>query len=50
VEEIRDKFFRLGSKVLSDQKLNEIIDKVEGIEDEDDVGSIARMMTADATS
>jgi 2-methylcitrate dehydratase PrpD len=49
-EEIRDKFFRLGSKVLSDQKLNEIIDKVEGIEDEDDVGSIARMMTADATS
>jgi 2-methylcitrate dehydratase PrpD len=44
-EEIRNKFFRLGSKVLSDQKLNEIIGKVERIEGEDDIGNIARAMT-----
>jgi 2-methylcitrate dehydratase PrpD len=44
-EEIRSKFFRLGSKVLSDQKLNEIIGKVERIEGEDDIGNIARAMT-----
>jgi 2-methylcitrate dehydratase PrpD len=44
-DEIREKFFGLGSRVLPDQKLNQIIGKVERIEAEDDVGSIARMMT-----
>ena len=44
-EEIRNKFFRLGSKVLSDQKLSAIMDKVEKIDIQEDVGIIARMMT-----
>jgi 2-methylcitrate dehydratase PrpD len=50
VEEIRNKFFRLGSRVLSDRKLDQIIGKVERIEAEDDIGRIARMMTAHAIS
>ncbi|HTN73407.1 MAG TPA: MmgE/PrpD family protein [Methylomirabilota bacterium] len=44
-EEIRNKFFRLGSKVLSDRKLSAIMDKVEKIDIQEDVGIIARMMT-----
>jgi len=44
-EEIRDKFLRLGSTVLSAQRLREIIHWVEEIDTEDDVGTIPRRMT-----
>jgi len=39
------KFFRLGLKVLSGKNLSAIMDKVEKIDAERDVGTIARMMT-----
>ena len=43
-EEVQSKFFRLGSKVLPENALTEIIEKIERIESEDDVSSIAPLL------
>lgn len=46
-EEVHDKFFRLGSKVLPEQSLTKIIEKIERIELEDDVSTIVPMLIAE---
>ena len=38
--ELHDKFYRLGSSVLDDDRLSSIVDSVEGIEKSENVGSI----------
>jgi len=44
-EEVQNKFFRLGSKVLPERRLTEIIAKVQRIEADEDVASIVPLMT-----
>jgi 2-methylcitrate dehydratase PrpD len=44
-EEVENKFFRLGSKVLPERRLTEIMAKVKRIEAEEDVASIVPLMT-----
>jgi 2-methylcitrate dehydratase PrpD len=46
-EEVHDKFLRLGSKVLPEQSLTKIIQKIERIELEDDVSTIVPMLIAE---
>jgi 2-methylcitrate dehydratase PrpD len=43
-EEIRKKFFNLGDGVLPKEKLNRIIDKVEGVNLENDISSLSHLM------
>ncbi len=45
-EEVQNKFFCLGSKVLPAQRLMKIVEKIERIELEDDVSSIVPMLTS----
>jgi 2-methylcitrate dehydratase PrpD len=42
--EVQEKFFRLGSRALPEEKLNRVIEKVEMIEREDDVSSIIPLL------
>ena len=46
-EEVHDKFLRLGSKVLPEQRLTKIVEKIERIELEDDVSTIVPMLIAE---
>jgi 2-methylcitrate dehydratase PrpD len=43
-EEVQNKFLRLGSKVLPEQRLMKIVEKIERIELEEDVSSIVPML------
>ena len=43
--ELHDKFYRLGSSVLDDDRLSSIVDSVEGIEKSENVGSICVLTT-----
>ena len=44
-EEVQGKFFRLGSKLLPENALAKIIEKIERIESEDDVSSIVPLLS-----
>ena len=47
-QEIRNKFFRLGTKILPDSKSNAIIDKMERLETEKNIAAIMPLMTVKA--
>jgi 2-methylcitrate dehydratase PrpD len=44
-EEVRDKFRRLGAGILSEKRLNGILDKVDRLELENDVTAIVQLLT-----
>lgn len=43
-DEVREKFFRLGAAVLSEEKLNRIVDKVAAVDREENISSLAIQM------
>ena len=43
-DEVREKFIRLGSTVLSEDRLNSLIEKVDNIEKEEDTSRLAALL------
>jgi len=44
-DEVREKFIRLGSAVLSEERLNSLIEKVDNIEAEEDMSGLALLLS-----
>ena len=44
-DEVREKFIRLGSTVLSEDRLNSLIEKVDNIEKEEDTSRLGALLS-----